>query len=179
MNDLPGRLLDDYLRRHPGESERVRRFRRLLEGPEALLRTGRPGHITASALVLDPERTKALLVRHRKLGIWLQPGGHVDGSRHWEQAARRELREETGLAECRGDGRILDLDIHAIPARKDEDAHDHYDVRFLFTADPGHPLRLSDESTDLRWVDADRIAEFTMEESILRMLRKARSLRPR
>ena len=71
---------------------------------------------------------------------------------------------------------ILDLDIHPIPARKDETRHDHYDIRYMFTADPGLPLKISHESTDLRWISIRSLKEFTREESMFRMLKKAGAL---
>jgi len=167
-------LLNDYHQRHPEEGSVTERFNDLLTMPEAFYRTGRPGHFTASALVVDSAFTQVLLVEHRKLGIWVQPGGHADGNTILEQTARREVAEETGIKTCRCDGVILDLDIHPIPARPGEGAHDHYDVRFLFVVDPDQNLVISDESTDLKWIAIDEVDRFTNEESISRMISKAR-----
>ncbi len=166
-------LLDDYGRRFPGEEPLLSRFRNLLSVEDAFYRTGRPGHFTASALILDKARTQVLLVEHRKLGIWVQPGGHADGNENLEYAAGREVEEETGLSRWFCDGTILDLDIHAIPRRKDEGPHDHYDVRFLFIANPQDAIAISEESTDLKWIPVAKIREYTEEESMLRMLGKA------
>ncbi|RKX95870.1 MAG: NUDIX hydrolase [Spirochaetes bacterium] len=168
--------LKRYQNNYPGEKPLVDLFRSLLNLPDAFYRTCRPGHFTASALILNPERTHLLLVEHRKLGIWVQPGGHADGEVHLEGVARREVEEETGVSEVKSAPGILDLDIHAIPARKDEGAHDHYDVRFLFTADPAHPLRISHEPTDLKWLPVKNLGDYTREESMFRMLRKAGAL---
>lgn len=168
--------LEKYLNKYPGEKPLVNLFRSLLKLSDAFYRTCRPGHFTASALILNPEKTRLLLVEHRKLGIWVQPGGHADGEVHLESVARREVEEETGVSEVISAPGILDLDIHKIPARKDESPHDHYDVRFLFTADPAHPLKISHESTDLKWIPVNKLADYSREESMFRMLRKAGAL---
>ena len=165
--------LDEYQGRYSGETALVERFRSLLTLPDAFFRTCSPGHFTASALILNPAKTRVLLVEHRKLGIWVQPGGHADGDVHLENVARKEVEEETGLSVFQGSLSILDLDIHPIPARKDESAHDHYDVRYLFIADPEQNLTISDESTDLRWIEIENLENFTREESMFRMLGKA------
>ncbi len=133
------------------------------------------GHVTGSAWILDRQRAFALLTHHRKLDKWLQPGGHADGDSDILRVAMREAREESGLEEIRPVSEdIFDVDIHAIPARKTEPAHLHYDVRFLLEADRNAPLALSEESRSLRWVALDRIAQLNPEESIARMVVKAR-----
>ncbi len=135
------------------------------------------GHLTGSAWVLDRERQHALLTHHRKLKLWVQLGGHVDDDASMLDAAWREAREESGLHEVRFvTENIFDIDIHAIPARRDEPAHYHYDVRYLFEADRHAPLIVSSESKELAWVALDEIARLTQEESVLRMVRKTRAL---
>lgn len=130
-------------------------------------RTARPwsrsaveGHLTASAWVLDRTHTHVAMIHHRKLNRWLQPGGHIDDTDvSWRDAARRELEEETGLTRFvpqADEGELFDVDVHSIPARKDEPAHLHYDLRFLFVADvdagADGPMRLNvEESHDCRW----------------------------
>ncbi len=144
------------------------------ETADCLDRRHPPGHVTASAWIVDPPRAAALLVHHRKLGRWLQPGGHLENDRDTLAAALREVREETGLdsVDIPDDG-IFDLDIHAIPARGPEPGHLHYDVRFLFVADPDSPLRLSDESHALRWFGFDEILRLGEDRSIGRMIDKS------
>jgi 8-oxo-dGTP pyrophosphatase MutT (NUDIX family) len=119
-----------------------------------------------------------LLVHHRKLGRWLQPGGHADGEADLLQVALREAREETGLARLatRPGGDPLDLDIHEIPAHGDEPPHLHLDVRFLLVAAAGETPRASEESTAVRWVPRDRLGDFSDEESLHRMERRTREV---
>lgn len=98
-----------------------------------------PGHLTASGIVLSPDRTRVLLVRHRKLGRWLQPGGHLEPSdRTIIGAAEREVLEETGIAVRREPSpAIIGIDVHIIPATNREPAHRHFDLVFRFLAEHG------------------------------------------
>lgn len=131
------------------------------------------GHVTGSAWIVDRDRSHALLTHHRKLGKWLQLGGHADGDSDILRVALREAEEESGLSSLRvASDSIFDVDIHEIPARKQELLHYHYDVRFLFEADRDEPLRISNESKDLQWVALGEITKLTREESVLRMVRK-------
>lgn len=176
LNDL----FDRYVRAWPDDAATADRFRAFVTAhADCLLRTCRVGHITASAWILDADAERALLTHHRKLGRWLQLGGHVDGEEQVERAALREAVEESGMAAFEQvpwfDGELvpLDLDVHPIPARGDEPAHDHWDVRFLLRAAPGQALVMSDESNDLRWFRRSEVSAVTTEESVLRLLRKA------
>ena len=103
-----------------------------------------PGHITGSAIVLTPKRDKVLLIHHKVLDIWIQPGGHWDPEEPdpWT-AARREAVEETGvqiekqLPVANDDTKIpLDINTHQIPENllKSEPAHLHHDFRYVFLA---------------------------------------------
>jgi 8-oxo-dGTP pyrophosphatase MutT (NUDIX family) len=119
--------------------------------PEPFSRDQRGAHFTASALVVDAERARTALVHHRKLGIWVQPGGHVDpGDASVADAALREVREELGVDGALASTSALHLDIHEIPTRPDMPAHLHLDVRFLVVADG--ELAPSEESLAARWV---------------------------
>jgi 8-oxo-dGTP pyrophosphatase MutT (NUDIX family) len=138
-----------------------------------------PGHLTASAFVLSPDRRELILIFHKKLGIWVQPGGHVDESdTDLEGAARREVAEEVGLSELEPfgvAGALFDLDIHVIPARKQEPAHEHFDVRFAFVART-RDFVASDEVADARWVSLDSASSVTSDESVLRAVSKLRAI---
>lgn len=169
-------LLKDYQRRYPHEPNAARLLRFVSRQPRCFQRDCfDDGHVTGSAWLLDACGERTLLTHHRKLGRWLQPGGHSDGNPNTLDVARREAEEETGLAVEPVDGTVLDIDIHAIPARRGsaaEPAHLHYDVRFAFRAAGSHRFRASPESIALAWVPLRDLASFTQEESVLRMARK-------
>ena len=114
---------------------------------------------------------RVLLAHHRRLGRWLQPGGHSDGDTDTLAVALREAREESGLDVRALDDAIFDLDLHRIPARDRETAHLHFDVRFLVQAEHDR-FRVSDESYALAWVPAVGLNALSNEESMLRMARK-------
>jgi 8-oxo-dGTP pyrophosphatase MutT (NUDIX family) len=138
-----------------------------------------PGHITASAFVLDPAREQLLLIFHAKFARWLQPGGHVEaGDDGALSAARREVREETGLGALQlAQAGVFDVDVHAIPARADQPAHEHFDVRFLFSSDDVRAIAGSDARA-VRWVPitellgSERDGRYPSDDSVLRAVRK-------
>lgn len=134
------------------------------------------GHFTGSAFIINIDCEKVLLLHHRKLDKWLQPGGHADGDENIARVAEREAWEETGLKNIRLlQPTIFDLDIHTIPARKNEPEHLHYDIRFLFVADSSEPLLLNSESKALAWLPLEEVAEQSgQNSSICRMLEKIR-----
>jgi 8-oxo-dGTP pyrophosphatase MutT (NUDIX family) len=178
-------MLQQYSQLHPDEANVVAQIEQLVtSSSDCFQRTCRPGHVTGSAWILSHDRSRCLLVHHRKLNRWLQPGGHADGESDIANVALREVREETGLTDLElpqphGELLPLDIDVHQIPARMDksgallEDTHQHHDIRFLVIAADGQELVLSDESHDVRWFSHEQLLEVTDEESVLRMLRKA------
>lgn len=175
------RLLDEYAGRHPDELGTVQRIRDLvLDHDDCLLRSCVPGHITASAWVVSPDRRRFLLTHHRKLHRWLQLGGHVDGEPEVHRAALREAREESGMERFRFLPEEplcpIDIDVHTIPAHGVEPAHEHHDIRFLLVAEEGQALVVSDESNDLRWFPLDALDQVAGDESVARLGRKARAL---
>ncbi len=167
----------DLLRRHAAfdateTAHRERFIQFVSDYPDCFERSLATGHVTASAWILDPERKHVLLLLHRKLDRWLQPGGHADGDPDVRRVAYREATEETGLAVVLAQEAIFDVDIHLIPANARDAAHFHYDVRFLFTADPAQPLRINSESKALAWVPLETVARYNSEESMGRIVRK-------
>jgi 8-oxo-dGTP pyrophosphatase MutT (NUDIX family) len=150
-----------------------------LSQPSCFDRTCQPGHFTASAFVLrEHQGLETLLVHHRKLELWVQPGGHADGCEDLTEVAARELFEETGLkGELLLGGRIFDIDIHSIPQRANDPEHQHYDVRFLFYAPAGTPCQSNHESKGLQWFALqDLIQSSTTCPSVRRMANKAAGL---
>jgi 8-oxo-dGTP pyrophosphatase MutT (NUDIX family) len=136
-----------------------------------------PGHITASAWIVDPERAQSVLLHHRKLGRWLQVGGHVDGDPDVRRAALREAREESGLRTLRLIAEdIYDIDVHRIPARGAEPEHDHYDLRFALEADPREPLVRNEESHDVRWIALSDLETYGIDDSVRRLAAKTAAL---
>ncbi|KFN48943.1 NUDIX hydrolase [Arenimonas composti] len=171
------RELDDYAARWPGEAATVQAFGELLKAGDAdgdrWRRERRNGHFTGSAFVVSADGQRTLLLHHRKLGRWLQPGGHADGERELAAVALREAEEETGLSGLVVDPRIFDLDRHPIPARGDEPEHWHYDVRFVVRAAGGEAFRANAESLALAWQPIREVATRpAFEASLRRMARK-------
>jgi 8-oxo-dGTP pyrophosphatase MutT (NUDIX family) len=141
-----------------------------------------PGHVTGSAFVVCRATGKVLLHKHRRLGRWLQMGGHDDGESDPAATALREAREESGLSDLTflSDG-ILDLDVHAIPAARGEPAHLHHDVRYAVATDVPDEIRRDDsESVALDWFELEEVARAMGESGARRALsRIARLLLPR
>jgi len=130
------------------------------------------GHLTASAPLLDHTGQRVLLTLHKKLGRWLQLGGHCDGDANLPHVALREAQEESGIQEIHIEVEPFDLDIHTIPARRDVPEHLHLDVRFVAHAAEGCEAILSDESLDLRWFHLDELTKLDVDESLQRMFRR-------
>ncbi len=144
MRQQAHQQLRDYLDLFPAERQRLQALSlQLDEDPQdPLSRANMRGHVTTSAIVLDAASARVLMIQHRIIGRWLQPGGHYEpGQSLWDSACR-EVREETGLQSLRAHplwaaAVPLDIDSHAIAAnpRKGEGAHWHHDYAYLLQAD--------------------------------------------
>ncbi|WP_431998768.1 NUDIX hydrolase [Streptomyces fungicidicus] len=122
--------------------------------PDGVWKACTDGHITASGLVIDPERGRVLLTLHRKLEMWLQMGGHCEpGDVSLAAAALREATEESGIAGLAlVPGGPVRLDRHHTPCAW------HLDVQYAALAPAGAVEAISDESLDLRWFPYDEVA---------------------
>lgn len=151
------------------DAENAQRVADLIaHGSDPFGRDPHTDHITASAFVYSPRRETMLLTHHRKLNRWLQLGGHCDGIADPFAAAHREAIEESGLTDISPLSQsIVDIDIHTIPARGNDPAHQHFDLRYAFVADPDTPLVITAESNDLRWIPLTELHEYTQAQSAL------------
>ena len=155
------RQLDLYLARFPAEVERLAALRTQLDedAGDPLSRANMRGHVTTSALVLDPTLTHTLLIHHRVIGRWLQPGGHYEAGQGLWESALREVAEETGVTSLAahpawGQVMPLDIDSHPIAAnpRKGEGDHWHHDYAYLVIAPlDAALLAQADEVHGVQW----------------------------
>jgi 8-oxo-dGTP pyrophosphatase MutT (NUDIX family) len=170
-------LYDDavrVLKEYDGGQGELRRtyLDHLAVHPEGMWKACGAGHLTASALVVDPARERVLLTLHRKLGMWLQMGGHCEpGDATLADAALREATEESGIAGLTLlPGGPVTLDRHAIPAP----CHWHLDVQYAALAAPDAAPAISDESLDLRWFGYAEVADVA-DASVVRLLERTRA----
>ncbi|GGS26820.1 NUDIX hydrolase [Streptomyces griseoviridis] len=138
--------------------------------PDGLWKSCGDGHVTASALVIDPTRERVLLTLHRKLRMWLQMGGHCEPEdATLAAAALREGTEESGVAGLTLlPGGPVRLDRHHTPCAW------HLDVQYAALAPAGAVEAISDESLDLRWFGYDEVAEVA-DDSVVRLLAATRA----
>ncbi|MDO5502476.1 MAG: NUDIX domain-containing protein [Actinomycetia bacterium] len=119
---------------------------------DATFRTCTPGHVTASTLLLDHSRERALLTLHPRVGQWIQLGGHLEEQdESLVHAALREAEEESGITGLEIDPVPVHLSIHPIQCKNSPPTR-HFDVRFVAYAPEGAVEVISDESLDLAWV---------------------------
>lgn len=165
--------LKEYTQAQPEQADTAAVFMELLDdAQDPFMRSRAAGHFTGGAWLVSVDGQRLLMTHHRKLGRWLQLGGHADGERDTAAVALKEAQEESGL-ECltvQGDA-IFDLDRHWIPERRDVQGHWHYDVRYVVRAGADHDYLVSDESHDLAWRPIVEVSE-DPDESLSRMARK-------
>jgi 8-oxo-dGTP pyrophosphatase MutT (NUDIX family) len=159
----------------PGDADHEAHRARMLDfvdrHPDALDRSCGEGHLTGSAMVVDPSDGRFLLMLHAKLGRWFQPGGHADGDATLPGVAWREATEETGVADLAVAIPAIDLDIHMVGPP--HGPHLHLDVRYLAVAPPGAVPVGNHESLDLRWVTYDQLPGLGVDGGVLRLARAA------
>ncbi|MCQ4191907.1 NUDIX hydrolase [Streptomyces parvulus] len=154
------------LKDHQGQDElRQVYLDHLAAHPDGLWKACGAGHVTASALVVDPSRGRALLTLHKKMRMWLQMGGHCEpGDGTLARAALREATEESGIDGLTlAPGGPVRLDRHHTPCAW------HLDVQYAAVAPAGAVEAISDESLDLRWFPYAEVADVA-DESVVRLL---------
>jgi 8-oxo-dGTP pyrophosphatase MutT (NUDIX family) len=161
------------LKGYEGQEELRQVYLEHLEAhPDGMWKACGAGHLTASALVIDPDRGRVLLTLHRKLRMWLQMGGHCEPQDiSLEAAALREATEESGIGGLTLlPGGPVRLDRHPIPAP----CHWHLDVQYAAVAPADAVQAISDESLDLRWFPYAEVADVA-DESVVRLLKATRA----
>jgi len=139
-----------------------------------------PMHVTGSAWVVNPSRDHVLLLHHRKLDQWFQPGGHADGDADIVRVALKETSEESGVAEEAVrlvDEAVFDVDMHVIQASHEAPRHKHIDIRFLVEIDDDIHIPGNHESNEIAWVSLDQVSRFNNNRSTYRMLEKTRAIK--
>ncbi|MEU9219747.1 NUDIX hydrolase [Streptomyces sp. NPDC048376] len=138
--------------------------------PDGMWKACADGHLTASAMVIDPSRERVLLTLHKKMRMWLQMGGHCEPvDETLARAALREGTEESGIAGLALlSGGPVRLDRHHTPCAW------HLDVQYAAVAPEGAVEAISDESLDLRWFPYAEVAGVA-DESVVRLLEATRA----
>lgn len=162
-------LVGQYLELFPFEATRIEPFTSFVntfEGYDLIDRKNFVGHLTASAFIINPQKDALLLLKHKALNRWLQPGGHIDRTdKSMLNAALREAQEETGIETSDLHpvfNTVFDIDSHAIPdnMKKHEPAHVHHDARFLFLCKQQASVSINTlESTAAKWVEISSLRE--------------------
>ena len=172
-------LIEELRLYHPADDAECAHYLAIIDlltgGPKVFERGHfTPGHVTASCFIIDPTASRLLLHRHRRLGRWLQMGGHCFESEIPAAAALREGAEESGLRDLELLSKnIFDLDVHLVPAAKDEPDHHHFDLRYVArTASPDAIVMQESESEDLAWLPLDEAITRMNEDGSTRAIRK-------
>lgn len=152
------------------EAARAQMLAFIDEHPDALHRRCALGHLTGSALIVEPSTRHVVLLFHRKVQRWLQPGGHADGDGNLAHVALREAEEETGIGGLQVVTPAIDLDVHVFrSAAGAEPDHLHLDVRHLVLAPEGAEPVSNHESEGVAWVALEDLARYDVDPGTLRM----------
>ncbi|MAM64160.1 MAG: NUDIX hydrolase [Candidatus Marinimicrobia bacterium] len=170
-------LIENYCVRYPVEKTAQSILSFLQADKNPFSRKNQHGHFTGSAWIVNPDKSKILMTHHKKIGKWLQLGGHADDEEDLLKVSLREAKEESGLNNfVILSKEIFDMDIHEVPSIGSEPKHLHYDIRFLLEANPEESIIVSDESYDVAWIELDKIQQINSEDSIIRMVKKTKTL---
>lgn len=171
LHDDASRALKEWTAPDGGQERlRLAYLDHLYGHPDAMLRSCQDGHLTASALIVDPIRDRVLLTLHRKLRMWLQTGGHCEpDDTTLVGAALREAEEESGIAGLTLlPGGPVGLDRHLTPCAW------HLDVQYAALAPRDAVEAVSEESLELRWYAYDEVASVA-DESVARLVDRTRA----
>lgn len=170
-------LLENYDPTAEEQPYKDRMIEFLEQNEHAFERTLSKGHVTASAWLISNDALQALLMHHAKLDLWVQLGGHCDGESDVLAVAIKEAQEESGIRDIAPVSvEIFDIDIHTIPARFKEPAHEHFDVRFILQVISDEQFVKNSESKELRWIGLDKSKLPTEHRSVVRMFDKWKTL---
>ena len=157
-------------RQEAADQQRTIEF--LNQETDCFSRDNQNGHITASSWIVHQQSSMILLTHHRKLNRWFQLGGHMEAGEDPLTSALREASEESGIHELEAiNDQLFDIDVHLIPARGNQDAHFHYDLRYLLSAKHTE-TKLSDESHQLKWFAIEQLSFLDQDHSLQRMAKK-------
>ena len=181
-NILPA-WAEPIVRFRAGDDREAQEQRMILDmidrlGDAILSRESEIAHMTASSIIVSPDRRRTLMAFHRIYNSWAWTGGHADGESDFEAIARREAQEETGISGLKRLGAgIASLEILPVWAHvkrgRAVGSHLHLNVSYLFEADDGLPLSVrEDENSAVGWIDIDRLEEYVSEMPMLPVYRR-------
>lgn len=169
---------EPIVRFRPGDAREAAERQSMLgliarEGDSLLTRENTVAHMTASAIIVSPDRRRTLMAFHRIYNSWAWTGGHADGETDFEAIARREAGEETGIDGLRrlGPG-IASVEILPVWAHvrrgTSVGSHLHLNVSYLFEADDTLPLRVAEaENSAVGWLDIASLSDSVREREML------------
>lgn len=185
-SDING-IVKEYLTYYPEEKEKLSKLTNLLNNNKdnynnLFNRKNYEGHITASGYIFAKNDNKMLLLEHKALKKFLQPGGHAELSDETIlDTAKREIKEETGLENLElvnisvNEEIPFDINTHFIPKndKKNEDDHYHNDFRYLFVVDNADDIKIDEsESNSYKWIDISDIKDNSNFAEIIRKIFK-------